>query len=166
MMKRAVTLLLACFLLFGAGCQISDALYEHPIFACQLPDGFAPVPNANMVCFAPNGDPVNSSNITFYCTELNWYFDEFTDEEYENFLVEYSSYEDVRLVSRESVRIDGHKAHRVEYLVAIDGTPHSLVFYAVSSDMLLFFTLLNVGDDAYVQPFDEMMETIEIYEVQ
>lgn len=165
-MRRAFTVFLACMLLLAFGCEMRSPSYRHPNFSCQLPDGFQSVSNANMVCFAPNGDPVNSSNITFYCTELNWYFDEFSDEEYENLLRAYGSYEDVQFVSKESVRVDGHKAHRVEYRVSINGGLHSLVFYAVSSDMLLFFTLLNIGEDSYVQSFDKMMETIEIYEMQ
>lgn len=161
---RVLILLVLSLVLLGCS-QITDAnLYEHPRFSASLPDGFKRIENANIVAFAPLGDPVLSSSITFYTTELNWYFDSFSDEEYANLIDSYTGYRDAAFVSKTDLRVDGHKAHRAEYTVKVDQGTHELILYAIEADMLYFFVLLNLDTDSYIEAFDQMMNTIEIHE--
>ena len=165
-MKRILSLLLGLILLVSVGCVVpsGETVYEHPRFTATLPDSFKRVQDANIVAFAPLGDPVFSSSITFYTTELNWYFDSFSVEEYANLITEYTDYQNASFVSKTDLKIDGYHAHRAEYSVQVDQGRHQLILYAIQADMLYFFVLLNLDTDSYVKPFDQMMETIQIHE--
>ena len=53
---------------------------------------------------------------------------------------------------------------RLACKVAVDQGEHDLIIYAVQTDQTRFFTLLNRDTDSYVEPFDEMMKTIDLKE--
>ena len=136
--------------------------YRNTAFTAALPERFEPVENAPVLCFAPFGDPLHASSITVSSTELNWYFDSFTDAEYEAALKEQCGYESLTLNEVRSCRVDGSKARRIDCNVTLDQGTHDLIVYAVSADRIYFFTLLNREGDPYVEPFDAMMKTIQI----
>ena len=160
-MKRLLLpLLLAALLLFGCA-GVSAERYEHPLFEATLPIGFEPVRDANMLCFAPHGDPLHGSSITFYTTELNWYFDRFTDADYADRIAAETGYEHIVADSVRDCKVDGYDAKRIAYRVTVDQTEMDLIVYAVSADRICFFTLLNAGTDAYIPAFDEMMQTLK-----
>lgn len=160
-MKRLWILLLAAVLLLGCGGKAGNR-YSSSVFDATLPDAFEPVGQAGITCFAPHGDPLLSSSITFYSTELNWYFDQFTESEYESALKELCGYESLNLRRIEHVKVDGYDAHRLDCSVQIDQGTHDLIIYAVNADHTYFFTLLNRDTDSFVGAFDEMMKTIRI----
>lgn len=160
-MKRILPILL--IIVFFIGCSsAADTLYRHPSFTAELPAPFEPVKNANITCFAPYGDPLLSSSITFYTTELNWYFDDFTEQEYRDALTALTRYETVTLNKFESVHVDGYPAKRISCNVTIDQGVHDLVIYAINADRIYFFTLLNREGDGYIGAFDNMMKTIRL----
>lgn len=160
-MKRILSILL--ILVFFIACSsAAGTLYRHPSFTAELPAPFEPVKNLKMTCFAPYGDPLHSSSITFYTTELNWYFDKFTEQEYRDALIELTGYESVTLNGMESVQVDGNAACRIACTVTIDQGEHDLVVYAIDADRICFFTLLNREGDSYIDAFDQMMKTIHL----
>ena len=160
MKKRILPLLLLILILTGCAAHAS-AEYHGALFDATLPDGFRPVDNSNILCFAPYGDPVHSSSITFYTTESNWYFDRFTADDYKQALKD-AGYEIISLDDVKSCRIEGFDAHRISCQIEIDQSTHTLIVYTVSADRTYFFTLLNRNGDAYVQKFDDMMRTIRL----
>lgn len=160
-MKRALPFLLCVFLLFGCSAKPSGNIYQHSLFTVSLPETFEPVKTDSMICFAPYGDPLLSSSITYYTTELNPYFDDFTDKEYEETLQKSCGYESLSLVSVESRSIDGYAGKRIACKVQIDQGTHDLIVYAVNGDRTYFFTLLNREGDAYIDAFDTMMKTVQ-----
>jgi hypothetical protein len=160
-MKRALPLLLCIFLLFGCSAKQSGSIYEHSLFTVSLPETFKPVKTDSMICFAPYGDPLLSSSITYYTTELNPYFDDFTDREYEEALQKTCGYESLSLVSVVSCKVDGNDTKRIACKVQIDQGTHDLIVYAVDGDRTYFFTLLNREGDPYIEAFDTMMQTIQ-----
>lgn len=159
-MKRLLPLLLALLIVLGCA-GVDGGRYSQPLFEATLPDGFEPVRDANILCFAPHGDPLHGSSITFYTTELNWYFDRFTDEDYADLIAAETGYENVTTLSVRDCRVDGYDAKRIAYQVTIDRETHDLIVYAVSADRIFFFTLLNQASDPYVPAFDEMMQTLK-----
>lgn len=160
-MKRLLALLLIAILLLGCA-KTGGSAYRDAYFSATLPDGFERVENDSLVCFAPHGDALRSSSITFYVTELNWYFDSFTAQEYETALKEQCGYDALKLVDMQACRVDGNDARRIACTVELDQGVHDLILYAVSYDHVYFFTLLNREGDAYVEPFDAMMRTVRI----
>lgn len=167
-MKRICILLLIVCLAFGSfGCHKQpkgETVYAHERFSAALPDGFVRCENANMVAFAPGGDPVRNSMITFYATDLNWYFDSYGEDEYAAALAQYAGFDTYELVSVTPCTVNGYNAQRVECSVYLDQGTHTLVLYALEADMLYLFTLLNRDTDDYVDDFDAMMSTIVIHE--
>ncbi len=163
-MKRTLAFLLCCLVLFGCS-SAAESLYRHSSFSANLPAPFEPVKNAKITCFAPYGDPFLSSSITFYSTELNWYFENFTEQEYQDALAELTGYESVMLNKIESIRVDGYAARRITCTVTIDQGEHDLIIYAIDADKIYFFTLLNREGDAYIDAFDSMMKTIQLESV-
>lgn len=162
-MRRLLSLVFCFLLLFG--CMTTENnFFKHPSFSVTLPEPFAEVPNIPAVCFAPYGDPFLSSSITFFTTELNWYFDSFTKSEYEDSLKSLCGYDDLSLKEIIDCRIDGYPAKRIACRVTIDQGTHDLIVYAISADRIYFFTLLNRDNDAYIDPFDSMMKTLHIKE--
>lgn len=162
-MKRFVLLVLCLILLLGCTAA-PQRMYHHPYFSVLLPEPFEPVDNASAVCFAPYGDPLLSSSVTFSSTELNWYFDSFTKEEYADALQTLCGYETLTIERIENCRIDGHDAQRVSCKVQINQGTHDLILYAISADKIYFFTLLNREGDSYIQDFDSMMATVRLTE--
>lgn len=158
MKRRLLPLLLIISLLIGC---VAAPSYDGDRFIAVLPDGFEPVSNTNLVCFAPHGDPMRSSSITFYVTESNWYFDRFTDADYEA-AIRKAGYELVSFDGAAPCKIDGFDARRIACTVTIDQGVHQLILYAVSADQTYFFTLLNRDGDAYLAPFDAMMKTVRL----
>lgn len=159
-MKRAAVLLLILLLLSGCASAGDANTYRDACFSATLPDGFERVTDAPIVCFAPHGNPVRESSITFSATELNWYFDAFTADEYEAALKEQCGYESLMLIDVKDCRVDGNKAKRIACRVGLDQGMHDLIVYAVSADRIYFFTLLNREGDPYTEPFDAMMKSL------
>ena len=162
-MKRILSLLLCLLLLLGCNGAIGTA-YRNAAFTASLPAPFEPVDNVSIVCFAPYGNPLLSSSITFYTTELNWYFDTFSEDEYTEAVQTLCGYESLSVDQVETCRIDGFDARRIACTVQIDQGTHNLILYAVNADRTYFFTLLNRDCDDYVASFDEMMKTVHFTE--
>ena len=162
-MKRLVPLILCLFLLFGCS-DTSQEMYRHSAFNGLVPEPFEPVDHASTVCFAPYGDPLLSSSIIFFSTELNWYFDSFTEEEYADALQALCGYDSIAVKQIERCRIDGHDAVRIACKVQIDQGTHDLILYAINADKTYFFTLLNRDGDHFMQDFDAMMTTVKLTE--
>ena len=160
MKKRFLPCLLLIVLVLGCA-SAGGQRYQGALFDANLPEGFAPVANAQVLCFAPHGDPVLSSSITCYTTESNWYFDRFTDDDYAQALCD-AGYEIVAIEDVKPCKVDGFDARRISCQIEIDQITHTLIVYAVSADRTYFFTLLNQNGDDYVQPFDEMMQTVRL----
>lgn len=159
MMKRLLSLLFCILLL--AGCTKAEPEgYRNSIFSAVLPEPFAPVEDAGIICFAPYGDPLLSSSITFYATELNWYFDDFSEQEYADELRELTGYTSLTFEVMTAVKIDGYDSRRIVCKVEVDQGVHDLILYAVSADQTYFFTLLNREGDSFIEPFDEMMRSV------
>ena len=162
-MKRILSLLL-CLILVTGCTGAAQNIYKHSAFTVVVPDPFEPVSGMAMVCFAPYGDPLLSSSITYYSTELNWYFDDFTEKEYADALQTLCGYESMTVERIETVRVDGHDARRIACRVFIDQGTHDLIIYAVNADRTYIFTLLNREEDDYVTVFDSMMSTVHLTE--
>lgn len=162
-MKRIFAVLLALALLLGCSGHLQNE-YRHPAFTASIPEPFEIVKNTSIVCFAPYGDPLLSSSITYCATELNWYFDDFTKEEYENELKTLCGYESLSVERIETKRVDGYDARRIACRVQIDQGMHDLILYAVNADHIYFFTLLNREGDDYISAFENMMSTIDLTE--
>lgn len=161
MMKRVLPFLLCLLMLVACKPQPQGNVYHHSLFTASLPEHFELVKDQPILCFATYGDPLRSSSITFYSTELNPYFDDFTKEEYEQSLRELCHYEDLTLETVESCSVDGFSAKRIVCKVGIDQGTHDLIVYAVHAYSTYFFTLLNREGDPYVDAFDSMMKTIQ-----
>lgn len=162
-MKRILPLLLCLLMLLGCGSS-TQTVYEHPVFTASLPEPFEPVSGVQMICFAPYGDPLLSSSITFSATELNWYFDRFTDGEYESALKELCGYDSLTLLEKTPCKVDGYDAYRVACKVDLEQGTHDLILYAIAADRTYFFTLLNREGDAYIGAFDAMMQSVRFKE--
>lgn len=162
-MKRFLPFLLSVILLFGCAGKAQD-VYRHSAFTASLPEPFEPVENTAAVCFAPYGDPLLSSSVTFSSTELNWYFDSFTKEEYEGALRSLCGYESLSVEQIEKCRVDGNDARRIACKILIDQGTHDLILYAINADRTYFFTLLNRESDDYISAFDTMISTVEFTE--
>lgn len=158
-MKRLLLCLLCAVLLFA--CTPQKNVYRHALFTVSLPDGFEPVDSDSIVCFAPHSDPLHSSSITYSTTELNPYFNDFSDREYEDAFRALCGYESLSVVSSENRRVDGYDAKRIACKVRIDQGEHDLIIYAVNGDRTYFFTLLNIEGDPYIDAFDAMMRTLQ-----
>lgn len=160
MKKRLLPLFLILILLCGCAGS-GDRTYSGTWFDAELPDGFREVRGSQVLCFAPNADPLRSSSITCYATESNWYFDRFTEADYEQALRD-AGYEIISFGQVQALKIDRCEARRIDCQVEIDQGRHDLIVYAVSADRTYFFTLLNRDSDSYVQPFDDMMQTVRL----
>lgn len=158
-MKRFLSILFCMVLLAGCA-QANPDGYQNSVFSASLPDTFEPVKDAGIICFAPYGDPLLSSSITFYVTELNWYFDDFTEDEYAGALIELTGYQSLKLEQMSECKIDGYDARRISCKVQIDQGMHDLILYAISADQTYFFILLNREGDSFIKQFDEMMRTV------
>ena len=163
-MKRTLPFLLCLVLL--AGCSVSTGQqFEHPYFSASIPEPFQICSSADSVlCFAPYGDSLHSSSITFYTTEKNWYFDRFTDEEYASNLKALCGYEELTLIAVDNCKIDRFKGKRIHCQVQIDQGMHDLIIYAIDAEQTTFFTLLNREGDSYIDAFDSMMKTVRFKE--
>ena len=64
-MKRAAVLLLILLLLSGCA-SAGGNTYSDACFSATLPDGFTRVTNASILCFAPHGNPMRASSITWF----------------------------------------------------------------------------------------------------
>ena len=135
-------------MLFGCTKNASNR-YTSSVFDAVLPESFERVATADIICFAPYGDPLLSSSITFYETELNWYFDTFTEEEYESALQALSGYESLLLKELRSCTVDGFDAKRIACEVTMEQGTYDLIVYAIQGEQTYFFTLLNRDTDAY-----------------
>jgi hypothetical protein len=162
-MKRLLPLLLSLILLICCTPSAQN-VFENEAFSVSVPEPFEQVCNVPITCFAPYGDPLLSSSITYSATELNWYFDKFTDSEYDACLKELCGYEELKLISVDHCRIDGYDAKRIACKVKIDQGIHDLVVYAINADRTCFFTLLNRENDSYNEAFDAMMQTVRLKE--
>ena len=158
-MKRRLALLL-CIVFLIACAQTNPEGYHNSVFSAVLPDSFEPVTDSGIICFAPYGDPLLSSSITFYATELNWYFDDFTEEEYAKELKELTGYESLSFEEMTNRKVDGYDSRRIVCKVQIDQGIHDLIIYAVNADQIYFFTLLNREGDSFVESFDQMMDSV------
>ena len=162
-MRRSLPLLLCLLLIFGCS-GASRANYQNDMFSASLPEPFEPVDTASVVCFAPHGDPLLSSSITFYTTESNWYFDSFSLDEYADALQTLCEYESMTVEQIDKCHIDGYDAYRISCKVFIDRATHDLILYTVNADRTYIFTLLNRDGDTYIQAFDSMMSTLHLTE--
>lgn len=160
-MKRLLVLLLCLFLFVGCKTSNNEA-YQNASFSVVLPDNFRPVENTSVVCFAPYGDPLLSSSVTFYATELNWYFDSFTVEEYADALSSLCGYDSLSVEDIAVCRTDGHDARRIACRVQIDQGTHDLIIYAINADRCYFMILLNREGDSYIGDFDAMMNSFHL----
>ena len=163
-MKRFLPLLLCILMLIGCRPVSAGNVYRHALFTVSLPDTFEPVKTEAIACFAPYGDPLLSSSITCYTTELNPYFDDFSIEEYADALRSSCGYASLELKSVDSVKIDGYAAKRIACKVGIDQGIHDLIVYAVNGDRTYFFTLLNREGDSFIEAFDSMMKSVQFTE--
>lgn len=160
-MKRLLPIILCALMLLGCAAMNNPA--EHERFTIDLPEGWERVDNSGVVCYAKGGNPVRSSNITFYATDKNYYFDKFTLEDYAAHVNTYSQYEQISAVEMKEVKVDGWNAHRVVYSAVVDQADVTIVMYAIDADMTYMFTLLQMNGEAYTDAFDEAMKTIEIH---
>lgn len=159
MMKRILPLLL-CLLLLAACAGQTTGTYSNAYFSVSLPEHIEPVKNTSFTCFAPYGDPVLSSSITVSSTELNWYFDRFTAEEYGEALRSLCGYESLTVETMTVTSVDGYDARRIACKVVLEQGTHDLILYAVHADQTYFITLLNREGDSYIEAFDDMISTI------
>ena len=162
-MRRLLPWLLCLLLLFGCG-KLEHTEYQNDFFSASLPDSFEPVANSSIICFAPYGDPLLSSSITFSVTEQNWYFDSFVKGEYEESLKVLCGYESLTVDRLDNTRVGGYDAHRIACKVSIDQGMHDLIIYAVNADRTYLFTLLNREGDDYISAFDTMLSTLRFSE--
>lgn len=162
-MKRLFPCLLCLLLLFGCG-KPAQSDYQNNSFSASIPEPFESVKDSSVICFAPYGDPLLSSSITVSITELNWYFDSFTKEEYEEALKTMCGYETLSVESFETCRVGVFDARRVACSVSIDQGRHDLILYAVNADRTYLFTLLNRDGDDFVSEFDTMISTVRFTE--
>ena len=162
-MKRLLPLLLCALLLLGCSAAVQNA-YHCAAFTASLPEPFEPVRSSSVICFAPYGDPLLSSSITYSATELNWYYDTFTKEEYAQELKSLCGYESLTVEQINETRVDGYHARRIACKVQIDQGSHDLIIYAVNADRTCFFTLLNREGDDYMAAFDTMIYSIDLKE--
>lgn len=162
-MKRLLPFLLALILMFGCSGKVQNT-YRHSAFTALVPEPFEPIENSSVLCFAPYGDPLLSSSITFSDTELNWYFDSFTKEEYEDSLRSLCGYETLTIEKMDECSVDGYDARRIACKVPIDQGVHDLIIYVISADRTYFFTLLNREGDDYIGAFDSMISTLKLTE--
>lgn len=158
-MKRIVVLFITILLISGCA-TISRNAYQNEFFSVELIDGFEPVSDTGILCFAPHGDPLLSSSISFYRTELNWYFDRFDQQDYQTALCELCGYETVDVVNMESCRINGYDARRIACKVSVEQGVHDLIIYVINAKETYIFTLLNRDSDTYIESFDTMMKSI------
>ena len=162
-MRRLFPVLLAIILLCGCG-STGPNRYENSLFSVSLPDGFEPIDDVPILCFAPYGDPLLSSSVTVITTELNWYFDDFSEDEYVRAIQSISGFEAIDVKQIDLLKVDGYPARRIACSVQIDQGTHDLILYAISADRTYFFTLLNRHGDDYVASFDSMIQTIRFTE--
>ncbi len=160
-MQQLFAFLLCIAPLTGCAATAADR-YVCGLFEADLPESFEPVPGTPILCFAPMGDPVRSSSVTCYTTERNWYFDSFTQEEYETALRSLTGYETLSVNDIASCRVDGCNAKRIACSVGIDQGTHDLILYAIESDQTYIFTLLNRDTDSYIDAFDDMMRSLKL----
>lgn len=158
-MRKAFALLLCLLLLIGCA-SAEQGRYQGRSYSFSVPEPFEHVEQAGIVCFAPYGDPLRSSSITIYTTELNWYFDTFTQSEYSEALSSLTGYESITVHEITDCSVGGYAAKRVACSVRIDQGEHELILYVVNADKTYVFTLLNRDGDGYVEPFDGMIKTV------
>ena len=162
-MKRLIPFLLCVILLTGC-VKTAQNTYRGDFFSAALPETFEPVGNSSVLCFAPYGDPLLSSLITFSATEQNWYFDSFTEQEYEEALKQLCGYEALTVVGFDQCSVGGYDAHRIACKVSIDQGTHDLILYTVNADRTYLFTLLNREGDNYISAFDTMLSSVRFTE--
>lgn len=162
-MRRVILCLLCPILLLGCA-KLSQNVYHGDYFSAALPEPFEPVADSSVICFAPYGDPLLSSSVTFSATERNWYFDSFTEEEYEESLKALCGYESLKVVRFEQQYVGGYDARRIACKVSVDQGVHDLIIYAVNADRTYLFTLLNRDSDDYISAFDSMISTVRFTE--
>lgn len=160
-MKRYVLLIL-CLMLF-LGCSSSKDAFNHERFSLVLPEGWERCDEPGVVCFALDGSAVHASNITFYATDKNYYFDRFSQNDYSEYLNAYAQYEQIAVTSFDKLKIDGWAAHRVTYSATVDQAEVTLVVYVIDADMSYIFTLLQVEGESYIDFFDKAMSNVEIH---
>ncbi|MCL2696235.1 MAG: hypothetical protein FWE69_07920 [Clostridiales bacterium] len=159
-MKRYLILLLALICL--TGCAAKDGTtHEHPRFSITLPDDWDRVDTDGAVCFAPNGRPEKSDNIVFYVTEKNYYFSDFTREDYATQVKRNTGCTTLTNAELTHTRVDGWRAHRVTFDTKLSGKAASIVLYAVDADMTYFFILLDLGGQT--EMFDAAMRTVKLF---
>ena len=158
-MKRILSLFLV--LLFYLGCaNATSNNFSNELFSAEIPEPFERVESAGILCFAPYGDALHASSIVVYTTELNWYFNEFTDSEYQAVLSDLTGFDSISVTDVRRCKIDGYDARRIACSVQIEQGSHDLILYAVSADRIYFFSLINRDTDNYVEPFDTMMKSV------
>lgn len=158
-MKRLLPLLLCLLVLLGCAGG-SGQNFKNAMFSATIPEPFTRAENAGILCFAPQGDPLRSSSITVYTTELNWYFDEYSEKEYADALSQMTGFESLTVSGMRSCKVDGFDARRIACKVRIDQGTHDLILYVVSADEIYVFTLLNRDTDNYIDAFDSMMDSV------
>jgi len=163
-MKRyliiSICLGLALLNLLGCG-KMEGTAHEHPRFTITLPDEWERVDTDGAVCFAPYGEPTESSNIVFYVTEKSYYFSEFTQEDYAKYVKQFTGYDTLTDVTLTNARISGWRAHRVVFSTRLHGAPAQIVLYAIDADQTFFFILLDV--DGSTEMFDAAMKSAKLF---
>lgn len=158
-MKRFLPLLLSVLVLIGCT-SVPEKGYSGSFFHAALPEPFEPVDRASILCFAPHGDPLCSSSITVLSTELNWYFDRYTPEEYAEAIRTLCGYDNASVEAVKDCRVDRYSSKRIACKVRLDQGTHDLIIYAVNGQKTYFFTLLNRENDPYIDAFDTMMKSL------
>ena len=160
----ALCCLLLALLLAGCGSSLGGTAYSHARFSITLPEGWERTDDTNVLCFAPNGNPVRSSQLTVSLTQKNYYFSKLTAEEYATGILQNSQYEDLSLVSFEKTCVNGFDAHRVAFKVTLEQGEHDLILYAVDSYSCYFFSFLCREEDDLVSTVDAMMDSVRLFD--
>lgn len=160
-MKRIIILFITILFLTGCASTGRNA-YQNEFFSAEMIDGFEQVSDTGILCFAPHADPLLSSSVSFYRTELNWYFDRFDQQDYQEALSTLCGYESIDVVDMQTCRIGGYDARRIACKACIDQGVQDLIIYVIQANETYIFTLLNRDTDTYVEAFDTMMKSIRL----
>lgn len=162
-MRRILIAMLAVLVLL-CGCNGTTNAYEHERFTIDLPDNWQRTADMGVVAFAKDGVASDKASITFYATEKNYYFETFTQEQYNYYAQVMELFDEGAVVDTfEELKINGWNAHRVAYSGTVDSINVRLVLYSIDADMTYIFTLLQpIGAEDVIASFDNAMKTVKI----